>query len=262
MMTPQENQALRDFLAQLTQVQGVQKDAQAASMIGAAFAQQPDAGYLLVQRSMLQDQAVANARNQIAQLQAQLQAEREGGRSGSGNSSFLDPANAWGNSAADAGRANAVGGRPLPQQQPQPQRYDSATAPQSMPAQAQQYAPPQRPGLFGGAGGGGMFGGGGGGGSFLGTMAATAAGVAGGAFLFQGIGNLMGHHGGASGLMGQNDGALPVENTTVNNFYGADTESAGSDRTQLADNSLDSSSGADDFGSNDDLGSSDDMSSI
>lgn len=260
MMTPQENQALREFLAQLTQVQGVQKDAQAASMIGAAFAQQPDAGYLLVQRSMLQDQAVANARNQIAQLQAQLQAERESSGRGGNNSGggFLDPANAWGNSAADLGRgASAVGGRTL-----QPQRYDGASNPQAMPAQAQQYAqaPVQRPGLFGG-GGGGLFGGGGGGGSFLGSMAATAAGVAGGAFLFQGIESMMGHHGGgASGLMGQN-GAAPVENTTVNNYYGADTESASSERTQLADNSIDTG-GADDFGSSDDLGSSDDMSSI
>ena len=263
-MTPQENQALREFLTQLTQVQGVQKDAQAASMIGAAFAQQPDAGYLLVQRSMLQDQAIGNARNQITQLQAQLQAERESsGRGSNSNNSgggFLDPANAWGNSAADLGRgSSAVGGRI-----PQPQRYDGVSNPQVMPAQAQQYAqaPAQRPGLFGG-GGGGLFGGGagGGGGSFLGTMAATAAGVAGGAFLFQGIGNMMGHHGGASGLMGQNNDALPVENTTVNNYYGADTESAGSERTQLADNSIDTG-GADDFSNSDDLGSSDDMSSI
>ncbi len=252
MMTPQESQALRDFLAQLTQVQGVQKDAQAASMIAAAFAQQPDAGYLLVQRSMLQDQAVANARNQIAQLQAQLQAERESARGAAGTSTgggFLDPANAWGNSAAETGRgATAFGARG-----PQPQRYESAAAPQYLPPQAQQYAPaPQRPGLFGGGGGG-----------FLGTMAATAAGVAGGAFLFQGIENMMGHHGGASGLMGQNNSALPVENTTVNNFYGADTESAGaSERTQLADNSIDDVASADDFGSSDDLGSSDDMSSI
>lgn len=264
MMTPQETQALRDFLAQLTQVQGVQKDAQAASMIAAAFAQQPDAGYLLVQRSMLQDQAVANARNQIAQLQAQLQAEREAARngaagSGGGGGGFLDPANAWGNSAADAGRGAAFGSR-----SPAPQRYESAPAPQYMPPQAQQYAqPPQRPGLFGGGGGGGLFGGGGGGGSFLGSMAATAAGVAGGAFLFQGIENMMGHHGGASGLMGQNNSALPVENTTVNNFYGADTDPAQtSERSQLADNSFDDSGSSDDFSSNDDLGSSDDMSSI
>ena len=256
-MTPQESQALRDFLAQLTQVQGVQKDAQASSLIAAAFAQQPDAGYLLVQRSMLQDQAVASARDQIAQLQSQLQAEREGSR-GSTGGGFLDPANAWGNSAADMGRGSSAFGARAPQPLQQPQQY--AAAPQ-----AQQYAPApaQRPGLFGGGGGGGLFGGGGGGGSFLGSMAATAAGVAGGAFLFQGIENMMGHRGGANGLMGQNNPALPTENTTVNNFYGADTQAAGnSERTQLADNSLDDAGSSDNFSSSDDLGSSDDMSSI
>lgn len=258
MMTPQETQALRDFLAQLTQVQGVQKDAEAAGMIGAALARQPDAGYLLVQRSMLQDQAIANAREQIAQLQSQLQAARAGAGAGTPGSSFLDPANAWGNSAADTGRgASAVNAR-----MPQPQPYQGTGAPQYMPAQAQQYAPPpaQRPGLFGG---GGMFGGGGGGGGFLGTMAATAAGVAGGAFLFQGIENMMGHHGGASSLMGQNNPGLPVENTTVNNFYGADAEPAGaSERSQLADNSINDAGSIDDSSGSDDLGSSDDMSSI
>ena len=57
----------------------------------------------------------------------------------------------------------------------------------------------------------------------LGTIAATAAGVAGGAFLFQGIGSLLGHHQGA-GLLDQTQAhgmaALPAEQTTVNNFYG------------------------------------------
>src|SRR5438067_2543513 len=45
-------------------------------------------------------------------------------------------------------------------------------------------APTERPGLFSG-------------GSFLGNVASTAAGVAAGAFLFQGIENLLGHHGGS-----------------------------------------------------------------
>ncbi len=62
-----------------------------------------------------------------------------------------------------------------------------------------------RPGFFSGSGG-----------SFLGTMAATAAGVAGGAFLFQGIESLFGHHGG-NGLFEQNPSGHLTENTTVNN---------------------------------------------
>lgn len=260
MMTPQETQALQEFLSQLTQVQGITKDPQASSMIAAAFARQPDAGYLLVQRTMLQDQALATARAQINQLQAQLQAEREA-RGGAAGGSFLDPASAWGNSASDGGRTGGFGagaGRMAPP--PVPARYQQpqAMAPQYADPQAGQYAPPQRPGFFGGGGGS----------SFLGNMAATAAGVAGGAFLFQGIESLMGHHGsGANGLMGQN-GGLPTENTTVNNFYGSENE--GGQERLLSDGSGaggDNFLGSDDIAGNDisgsdDFGSSDDMSSI
>lgn len=258
MMTPQETQALQDFLAQLTQVRGVSKDEQANNMISAAIAQQPDAGYLLVQRSMLQEQALSTARAQIAQLQSELRAEREGGRANSASGGFLDQANAWGNSAA--GRVDGAS-----QRSTAPQRIETAPPPyQNSPPQPYQGAPQmaQRPGLFGGGGLGGM--GGGGGGSFLGSMAATAAGVAGGAFLFQGIENLMGHHGGAgSGLMGQNNSGLPVENTTVNNFYDSNSSgSDGNDRTNLSDNTADDTPASDDFSSNDDLGSDDDISSI
>ena len=243
MMTPQETQALQDFLAQLTQVHGVAKEPQASALIGAAFAQQPDAGYLLVQRALLQDQALTAARGQIAQLQAQRQAEREGSRGGG----FLDPGSAWGNSASDGGRS-ATGGS-------LPQRFDAPGAPQYAPyvAPPQQYAnsaPVSRPGFFGGLGSGG-------GGSFLGSMAATAAGVAGGAFLFQGIESLLVHHGGASGLLGQN-GALPAENTTSNHFYDSGTDGA----SASSDGTVDDLGSSSDFGNSDDLGSADDMSSI
>lgn len=58
-------------------------------------------------------------------------------------------------------------------------------------------------------------------GSFLGSAATTAAGVAAGAFLFQGIESLMGHHGGYGGFsdtgyMGHN----APENVTINEYYG------------------------------------------
>ena len=55
--------------------------------------------------------------------------------------------------------------------------------------------------------------------SFLGNAAATAAGVAGGAFLFHGLENLFGHGGGFSGT---NAPAETVENVTVNNYGGDD----------------------------------------
>lgn len=173
-MTPDENRLLATFLDQLAQVRGIAKDPAAAAMIGEAAARQPDALYLLVQRSLLQDQALATANARIASLETQLRSAP----GATSDSAFLDPRNAWGRAAsavppAGAGSNPAFG-------------YPAA------PVYAQ--APP-RTGLFGGGQGG----------SFLTSMAATAAGVAGGAFLFQGIESLMGHHGDAGHLMGQSN---------------------------------------------------------
>jgi hypothetical protein len=68
------------------------------------------------------------------------------------------------------------------------------------------------------------------GGGFLRSALTTAAGVAGGALLFQGIENLLGHNAGAFGPSlgaGYGGGAwggggAPVVNETVNNYYGND----------------------------------------
>ncbi|MFL9924100.1 DUF2076 family protein [Herbaspirillum lusitanum] len=201
-MSPQETQTLQDFLNQLTQVRGIGKDAQADAMISSAVAQQPDAAYLLVQRALLMDQALATSKAQIASLQSQLQALQSGAAPAHG---FLD-SNAWGNAPAASPRSG-----PAPAYVP---AYTPAAAP-AQPASPYQAAPAPSSGFFGG----GM-------GSMLGTVAATAAGVAGGAFLFQGIEHMM-NSGSGSGLMHQNGLSTPVENvenTTVNNYYGADAD--------------------------------------
>jgi hypothetical protein len=200
-MTSQESQALQDFLNQLTQVKGIAKDPQADDLIARAVAQQPDAAYLLVQRAMLLEQALSNAKVQISQLQSELQATRASNTTSS--TSFLDGGGAWGRSATDI---------------PRP------AMPTAMPAQSpvstQSPLPNARPGFLGG-----------GGGSFLGNIAATAAGVAGGAFLFQGIENLMGHHNRGSGLLDQSDkSGLPAESAADNSHYAVDN--VASDRTQ------------------------------
>jgi hypothetical protein len=168
---------LHDFLSQLIQARGLQKDPEADALIQRAVAQQPDAAYLLVQRSLLQEQALKNARDQIEQLQDQLRSAQQGDRR------FLD-ANAWGNSGG-ARPANA------PMQQ---ERRDYQRDPRDYPPQ-QQYQPQyQQPSMMGGMFGsrpGGFLGGGGG---LLGSIAATAAGVAAGNFLFHGLDNMFHHH--------------------------------------------------------------------
>ncbi|MDP9109339.1 MAG: DUF2076 family protein, partial [Pseudomonadota bacterium] len=170
-MTPDETRLLSNFLSQLGQVNGVSKDPQAASMIAEAVARQPDAAYLLVQRSLLQEQALAAATARIAALEAQT-------RAAPASSSFLDAGNnAWGRGAVAA---------------PQPAPQSNGLPMQGMAG----YAAPAPSRFFGGGGGG----------SFLTSMAATAAGVAGGAFLFQGIESLMGHHHDSAHLMDQSQG--------------------------------------------------------
>ncbi|HEX7636027.1 MAG TPA: DUF2076 family protein, partial [Noviherbaspirillum sp.] len=86
-MTPQETQVLDNFLTQLVQARVGAKDPQAEAMIATALAKQPDAAYLLVQRALLLDQALASAKAQISSLQNELQAVRSSNNAGS---SFFD----------------------------------------------------------------------------------------------------------------------------------------------------------------------------
>lgn len=256
MMTQQETDALRNFLAQLTQVKSVTRDAQANAMIQEATAQQPDASYLLVQRTMLQDQALQAARTQIAQLQTQLQAARDSSRPGAGDNAgtgFLDSGSNWGNSASEAPRNPVTSPARVP-----PQRFEApggVASPGPVP-----YGEPARPGFFGAGAGG-----------FLGSMAATAAGVAGGAFLFQGIENMMGHHGsGSSGFLGQGNTGMPAENTTINNYYEGDSSGVSnrapqdpfSNTAAMRNEGGDDLAASDNVVSNDDFGSDDEIDSV
>ncbi len=76
--------------------------------------------------------------------------------------------------------------------------------------------------MGGGPGAGGFMGGGSGAGGFLRSAATTAAGVAGGALLFQGIELLFGHSAGG-GFLGGGQGMTPgLGETVVNNYYGSD----------------------------------------
>jgi uncharacterized protein len=190
-MTPQERSVLEGFLAQLAQVRGVNKDPEAERLIAQAIEQQPDATYLLVQRALLLSQALEQAKARIAALE-------QGEGRGQG---FLDPnASGWGN-AGPAGYR----GQPAP-----------AAAPQYAPPYPAYGAPPPGYPVYGGPLPGGGFS------SFLGQAAATAAGVAGGEFLFQGIENLFGHHGGGFGGGDYANPAFPTEDVTINNYYGPD----------------------------------------
>lgn len=214
-MNLQERQQLTLFLQQLAQAQAGQKDAEADALIQDACARQPNAGYLLVQRAMQLEHGLQQTQAQVTQLQSELAQLRPGARS-----SFLDGATAWGRSPVSPA---AQGPAPAAQASAMPPRAPAA-------APAAGAAPSWGSGL-------------------LGNVATTAAGVVAGSFLFQGIENLMGHHGGA---WGTNAGANPAqptsaaENTTINNYYGSDAPGNEDDASELAD-------AGDDSGGSDDL---------
>lgn len=74
-MTAQERDQLQQFLAALRQQRSFPKDTVAEGLIRAAVAQQPDAPYWLVQRSMALQLALKATQDRLAQLQTQCDAQ-------------------------------------------------------------------------------------------------------------------------------------------------------------------------------------------
>jgi hypothetical protein len=219
-MTPQERELITTLLGRLKGASGQPKDPEADALIRQAIAEQPDAPYYLVQTVLIQDLSLHQAQNQIADLERQL---AEANAAKSSGTSFL---------------GGLFGSRPSPAAAP------SGSVPSAGPwARGPQVAPPQpppgpgyaqpgyaQPGPAAAGAAGGLMGamGGAGGGGFLRSAAATAAGIAGGALLFQGISSMFGH-GYANSLNGGMGMTPGLGDTVVNNYYGDSGGSAGGD---------------------------------
>lgn len=67
-MNTEERQLLERFLTRLTEAQVAVKDPEADRLIQEAVARQPDAAYLLVQRTLLLERALENAKTQLEEL--------------------------------------------------------------------------------------------------------------------------------------------------------------------------------------------------
>jgi hypothetical protein len=214
-MNNQERDQLSQFLKQLADVRLTEKNAEAEAMIREAAARQPDAVYLLVQRSLLLEQALNEAKTKISELQNQLQQNRS---SSTGSFFGNDP---WAQIPSKGGPVPGAGNYQIP----------AATGG----ANAQfSHAAPQNQNSGAGVGS-----------SFLGNVATTAAGVVAGSFLFQGIENLMGgHHQSGFGQQALND-QQPTEQTVVNNYYGDSDQSDKADNNAIASNDSDSYGGDD-----------------
>jgi len=267
-MTPDEQNLIENLFERLRQADSTQKDPQAEQLIRAKTTALPSAPYLLSQAVIVQEHALANAQARIAELENHLAAASQNAPA-SGGGSFL------------SGVSRIFGGGkpatppPVPQQAPQPQYQQvpgtgAPVTPPPVPMAPPQAVPyPSTVNLAPSSGGG-----------FLKSALATAAGVAGGAALFQGIESLIGHNAGAFGPALGERGVLPSETSNteiVNNYYndpGTESGREGSERADYqpevaqndlaqdqnidfdpnltADNDL---SQSDDFGGSDDFGS-------
>ncbi len=197
-MTPQERDLITALLARLKQQGNQPKDAEAEALIRLGMAEQPDAPYLLVQTVLIQDMTLHDAEGRIAELERRLAA-----------TSVPPPATSF--LGGRHGSVPAAG--PWQQNAPAP-----AAAPAPVWTQSRGGAPvappppgaPSAPQYLSGSGSG-----------FLRQAAATAAGVAGGALLFQGIESLFGPHYG-SGFLGTSAMQPGLSETVVNNYYSGD----------------------------------------
>jgi hypothetical protein len=194
-MTPQEQQLVADLFDRLASLEGQRRDPDAERVIREGLGRAPNAVYALVQTVLVQDEALKRANARIEELERAGQEPAPASAGGAGGG-FLDSMRSVLTGRDQRGSVASVrpggqgssgvwGGGPRPQAAP-------AVPPQMGGQPGGQFGGPPGGGPMGGMGGmgGGMMGGGGS--SFLGTAAATVAGVVGGAMLLNGIRSMMG----------------------------------------------------------------------
>jgi uncharacterized protein len=170
-MTPQERDLITILLDRLNKTEGQLRDPEAETLIREATAVSPDVPYSLVQTVLIQDLSLHSAQSRITDLETQLTETKRASSappSFLGSPSFLgavfgrgEPSGSFRTSDVPPGGPGT--GSPLPAT-PQPGSPEQGSAAPSAPSA----------GLMGGGG-------------FLCSAAITAAGIAGGALLFEGI---------------------------------------------------------------------------
>jgi hypothetical protein len=176
-MTPEERNLVTDLFDRLARLEEAPRDREAERLIQDGLRQAPNATYALVQTALIQDEALKRADTRIRELEAQLGTGAEPPRQGG----FLESM-----------RENVFGRREPPRAGSVPTvRPAGENAPMGAPPAYRTDAPPmaQAPMMGQPSSGGG---------SFLGTAAATAAGVIGGSLMMDSIRSMMGGHRGGT----------------------------------------------------------------
>jgi hypothetical protein len=205
-MTPQEQQLVADLFSRLASLEGQRRDPDAERLIREGLGVAPNSVYALVQTVLVQDEALKRASARIEELERAGAAPAEsgggfldnvrgmfGGQPRGGSVPSVKPGG-QGSSGVWGSQPNAgpTPGQPSGQPWGNPEGYPSAPPPGYPPAGYPPGAPPV-----------------GGGHSFLGTAAATVAGVVGGAMLLNGIRGMMGGSEGFSPGHHDPSGGLP-----------------------------------------------------
>lgn len=206
-MTPQERQLIADLFDRLAKVESAPRDAEAAGAIAQGQREAPNAIYALVQTVLVQDEALKRADARIQELEGGGQAAQQ--PPGGFLDSMRDALFGGGNQSPPQGQSRGsvppAGGRPAwntgqvqgnTYGQPPGGQYGQPQGdPRQMGQQGQMGQPQQQ----------------GGGGSFLGTAAATVAGVVGGGLLMNSIRGMMGGNEGGHGKSAFGDTANASE---------------------------------------------------
>lgn len=182
-MTPQERQLVDDLFDRLAKLETAPRDPDAERAIMEGLRRAPNAVYALVQTVLVQDEALKRADARIRELSG------EGEEHQQQNTGFLDSMR-----EAFLGRTRgSVPTVPLGRETGPDQRWNQGGAYQSQtaPGYGAQPGVGAQPG-YGAQPAPGI----GGGGSFLGTAAASAAGVIAGSMLLNSISSMFGHRGG------------------------------------------------------------------
>ena len=230
-MTPQEQDLITSLLSRLQQAGNQPKDPEAAELIRRGMSTLPDAPYLLVQTVLIQDMALSEAHNRIKELEQKAAAPPAQPASFlAGARANVPPAGPWGQAAPPSAPSGPVWTQAAPQ------------------APAATMAPLAAPSATS---------------SFLRQAATTAAGIAGGALLFQGIQSMFGAHYG-SGFLSNTAMQPGLGETVINNYYGSDTgdtrqadydPGASNDPNLVQADNTDYSDPGQDFADNQDFGS-------
>lgn len=232
-MTPEERALIDGLFDRMRGVEGQPRDAEAEALIARRLSDAPHAVYTLSQTVLVQEHALQQAAARIEELEAQAKAAAAAPAPSAG--SFLGNLLGGGRSTSvpTAGARPAGAPMGLPQgynqqasgygQQP-PQQPNNPWGQQNPGPQGYGQQPmPQRGGMFGGGGGGG----------FLSGALTTAAGVAGGALLFEGIKGLMA--GGTGAIAQQAATALEAPAAAVGDLAGQAQDALGGATQSVAD---------------------------